>query len=296
VLPNTIIAGTNKSGTTSLFRYLADHPSVCSSKIKEVRYFSRFNNPSFEDAHEYYNDQFPEYTDQQIRLEASPDYLLHGLPTAEGLFTIIPDTKLIFVLREPISRLISAFNRQKSREHPALSNLNLSNYLDLVFSKDKSKAQQLPIDLQWLDYSDRLGDFLRFFPAENIAVRFFQHLSDDSSAFIMELCDFLKIDPNYYHSYNFGIENRTRGVKFPSVHRVAHGLNLRFEPVFNRHSGLRTFARKLYSTINYTSSPQNIDIDTDKYFSEELYIQEKQSLATLMSDTFPSILQPIWLR
>jgi hypothetical protein len=40
VLANAIIAGTNKAGTTSLFRYLSDHPEVCASNIKEISFFS----------------------------------------------------------------------------------------------------------------------------------------------------------------------------------------------------------------------------------------------------------------
>ena len=44
MLPNVIIAGTQKAGTTSLFRYLADHPSVCPSSIKEVDFFLKYND------------------------------------------------------------------------------------------------------------------------------------------------------------------------------------------------------------------------------------------------------------
>src|SRR3712207_9448996 len=46
-LPNLIIAGVGKGGTTSLFRYLGQHPQVCASRVKELRYFQslRYGEP-----------------------------------------------------------------------------------------------------------------------------------------------------------------------------------------------------------------------------------------------------------
>jgi len=295
MLPNVIIAGTNKSGTTSLFRYLADHPEVCPSRIKEVRFFSHFENPSYQEAHDFYSHQFGEYTGQQVRLEASPDYLLYGKAAAEPLARMLPNAKLIFILREPLSRLISSFYRRKTRDHPSLANIDIYSYIDSVFSGSETKVQQFTIDLRWIDYAERLREFLDCFPADNIAVRFFDHLSDDSSAFVMDLCCFLEIDPDYYLSYTFQVENRTRNVKSSSTHRVAYNANLRLEPFFNRYPAARGIARRLYSALNYSNASPVADIDIDMYNTHELYMDQKKTLKVLMTNTFPDIDMPSWL-
>jgi len=295
LLPNVIIAGTNKSGTTSLFRYLADHPEVCPSRIKEVRFFSHFENPSYQEAQDFYNHQFGEYAGQQVRLEASPDYLLYGKAAAEPLARILPNAKLIFILREPLSRLISSFYRRKTRDHPSLADIDIYSYLDSVFSGSETKVQQLTIDLRWIDYAERLSEFLDCFPADNIAVRFFDHLGDDSSAFVMDLCGFLEIDPDYYLSYTFQVENRTRNVKSSSAHRVAYNTNLRLEPFFNRYPAARRITRRLYSALNYTNVSPIAQIDIDMYNAHELYVDQTKSLKLLLKSTFPDIDIPSWM-
>ncbi len=295
MLPNVIIAGTNKSGTTSLFRYLADHPEVCPSRIKEVRFFSHFENPSYQEAQDYYRHQFGEYAGQQIRLEASPDYLLCGKAVAEPLASMLPNAKLIFILREPLSRLISSFYRRKTRDDPSLANIDIYSYLDSVFSGDDTKVQQFTIDLRWIDYAERLSEFLDCFPAENIAVRFFDHLGNDSSAFVMDLCGFLEIDPNYYLSYTFQVENRTRDVNSSSAHRFAYNANLRLEPFFNRYPAVRRLARGMYSALNYSNASPVPQIDIDLYNTHELYVDQQKALKVLLTSTFPATDIPSWL-
>ena len=59
MLPNVIIGGTQKAGTTSLFRYLADHPSVCPSSIKEVDFFLKYNDEIDMGAVKEYESFFP---------------------------------------------------------------------------------------------------------------------------------------------------------------------------------------------------------------------------------------------
>ena len=97
-LANTIIAGINKAGTTSLFRYLGDHSEVCVSTKKEIEFFNTIQDHSNVaiDKYESYFSHCNE--DIKIRLEASPSYLHGGGEVAHLIKSYLDDVRLIFVL------------------------------------------------------------------------------------------------------------------------------------------------------------------------------------------------------
>lgn len=73
-----IIAGTTKAATTSLFNYLADHPEICASNVKETRFFLDADYPlpakyRFEDGLDKYELYFVHCSASHIRMEATPD-------------------------------------------------------------------------------------------------------------------------------------------------------------------------------------------------------------------------------
>ena len=112
-----IVGGTTKAATTSLFNYLADHPAICAASYKETRFFldKEYPLPSkyrYDSDIEVYNLLFSACDEDQFRLESTPDYLY--CPSAcERIATFLPRAKLVFSLREPISRLISWYRFAK---------------------------------------------------------------------------------------------------------------------------------------------------------------------------------------
>ena len=79
MLPNIIIGGAQKAGTTSLFRYLSAHPFVCPSKIKEIHFFLKHKNVVNDESIKEYESFFSLCTlNQLIRVEASPLYLMES--------------------------------------------------------------------------------------------------------------------------------------------------------------------------------------------------------------------------
>ncbi|MDY7024385.1 MAG: sulfotransferase, partial [Cyanobacteriota bacterium] len=100
-----IVIGTQKGGTTSLYYYLAKHPQIMPSLIKEIDFWSI----KYQRGLEWYLAHFPPIIAQNILVgEATPSYLDH-CDAAERLFQIFPQTKLIVVLRNPIDRAISHY-------------------------------------------------------------------------------------------------------------------------------------------------------------------------------------------
>ncbi|MDX1461568.1 MAG: sulfotransferase [Marinirhabdus sp.] len=106
-VPNLFIIGAPKCGTTSLFHYLGEHPSIFSCPIKEPHFFNK------DSKHRYYYDLdeylalFQSATEQQYyRMEASVWYLYSEIAIKE-ILKVSPNAKFIIMLRDPISMFLS---------------------------------------------------------------------------------------------------------------------------------------------------------------------------------------------
>ena len=106
-LANFVIGGTEKSGTTSVFDYLSAHPQVCASSIKETDFFRHgYTGDLAADARRYAS--YFEHCDSRslVRLEASPGYLGEAATVAPRLRALVPEAKVLFILRDPVERLL----------------------------------------------------------------------------------------------------------------------------------------------------------------------------------------------
>lgn len=99
-LPDFVIIGAQKAGTTTLFDMLAEHPEVSLSTVKEVHFFDL----NFHRGEEWYRRHF----DRHIAGEASPYYIFHPL-VHDRMKALIPNAKAIVILRDPIDRALSHY-------------------------------------------------------------------------------------------------------------------------------------------------------------------------------------------
>lgn len=104
-MPNFIIIGASKCGTTSLYNYLIKHPNIKSAFQKEPNFF----DIHFDKGITFYKSQFPLYRKGLITGEASPTYLFYP-PTPQRIASLIPSVKLIVLLRNPIDRAYSLYH------------------------------------------------------------------------------------------------------------------------------------------------------------------------------------------
>lgn len=112
-LPNVIIIGAQKSGTSSLFSYLVQHPQIRGSSRKEVHFFDGGSLPgvdNFKKGSKWYRSHFPLNLEprETPTIEATPSYLF--VPSVPArISTLLPGVKLIAVLRDPVERAISHY-------------------------------------------------------------------------------------------------------------------------------------------------------------------------------------------
>lgn len=105
MLPNLVVIGAPKAGTTSLHEYLALHPEIFMSTPKELKFFTAKN----------WRSRIDEYSRRfaaaPIRGESSPNYSLYpfGPSVAERMRELIPDARVIYLVREPIERAIAHY-------------------------------------------------------------------------------------------------------------------------------------------------------------------------------------------
>ncbi len=104
-LPDFVILGTQRGGTTSLYRWLMSHPGVAPGLKKEVHYFDDYYHHGMR----WYRAHFPFKRSGRITGESCPYMLFHPLAPARAARDLPPDTRFIVLLREPAQRAISQY-------------------------------------------------------------------------------------------------------------------------------------------------------------------------------------------
>jgi hypothetical protein len=109
-LPSVLIIGAQRSGTTSLFNYLVQHPDVLPPLGKEVHYFDLHYSRGLQ----WYRGRFPynyRLRGGSLTLDASPYYLAHPLVPAR-VAPVLPEVKIIALLRNPVDRALSHYQHE----------------------------------------------------------------------------------------------------------------------------------------------------------------------------------------
>ena len=252
-LPEFYIIGAAKSGTSSLYTALTQHPGIIDRIDKEIHFFDYPQKRNKGIA--YYKAHFlPEFQKKQIskRLgyaplegDATPFMFHFWIP--KWLFDVNPHAKLIAILRNPIDRAFSAYyhNRYRGREP-----LSFEDAIALETDRVKEEAENLKRDPQasiyhystfsYLGrgrYYEQLIRWLNFFSKDQIYVISFEDFVNDQSKICSQLFDFLNL-PDYpvnsYHKINSGGYNKT----------INYALRTKLRSYFQEHN------QKLFRLIN----------------------------------------------
>ena len=204
-LPHFLIIGAQKSGTTSLFSYLKQHPQILMSLWKEVHFFD-FN---YEKGESWYLSHFPvtlKVAPGSIVGEASPYHLCH--PHSPGrIHDLLPDVRLIAVLRNPTERAISHyFHGVKNGREP----LPLMKALQAEEGRISAEWQKMQQDEfyssrahQSFSYKQRgvyiqqLKRYWKYFEKEQLLAVSSESLFRDPNKTLQEVFRFLGVDLDF---------------------------------------------------------------------------------------------------
>ncbi len=186
-LPNFILIGAPKSGTTSLYHYLKAHPEVFMSSLKESYFFSedKYKDPELLAEFE---DLFKDVKDEKAIGEACATYIFHG-HAHESIKSVIPDAKLIVILRDPAERAYSDYIMSYRTGH---RKLNVQE--DDI---ETSFLNFLGEDNSSYFYFECLSRYLKNFDRNQLKVMLFDDLKNKPQQVARECFEFLDVDPNF---------------------------------------------------------------------------------------------------
>ena len=205
-LPDFLVIGAQKAGTTALYAYLRWHPSIGGPFWKEVSFFDRH----WARGEAWYRGQFPLRRDGMLVGEASPSYVFHPL-APQRAYSVVPDTKLIVLLREPGDRAYSQYQHEVALGRERLS------FEDALAAEDerlRGEVERLSADprafsREWWDhtyaarglYAEQLERWLEFFPREQVFVQTTEEFGARPEETYASVLSFLGAPPHSLHRY-----------------------------------------------------------------------------------------------
>jgi hypothetical protein len=203
-LPNFLIIGAAKSGTTALYYYMKQHPEIFMSTPKELRYFSYQGpyptNLKSQYIHqgittlENYKSFFEGVKDEKIYGEASPMYL-HVPGTAERINKVIPDVRMLAILRNPVDRAFSAYT------HALRDWSEDSKSFTEALEKEQERIDA-GWDILWQYtnagfYHKQLVPYFDLFDLHQIKIVLYDDLVADTIGLLRDIFKYLGIDKNF---------------------------------------------------------------------------------------------------
>lgn len=204
-LPDFLMIGAQKSGTSFLYRLLAQHPYVRPAFVKEVHYFDL----NFRKGENWYRSQFPlqvRKNRKYVTGEASPYYLFHPHAPRRAA-TLLPKAKLIALLRNPVERAYSHYQHQVV--HVTWEGHETLTFEEAVEAEEKRLDGELEKLLQnehydslnYRSYSylsrgiyiDQILAWSKFFDKSQMLVLRSEDLFDDAGGTLKTILDFLEI-------------------------------------------------------------------------------------------------------
>ena len=207
-LPSFVIIGAQKSGTTSLYDYLAEHPQLWSAYIKEVHFFDGGLSPksdNYQKGAGWYRANFPlksQVKTGEHTFEASPLYIFNPL-VAQRIFNLIPQTKIIAILRNPTERAISHYfhERRYGRETLDIAEAIAAEEERLAYMwANQDYKNEIFIHLSYKSrghYAEQLKRFLNYFSRENLLILSAENFFQDPASVLQKVCRFIDIDSAY---------------------------------------------------------------------------------------------------
>jgi hypothetical protein len=217
-VPDFLIIGAQKCGTTFLYQLLVQHPRVKPAFVKEIHYFDL----NFRKGNNWYRSYFPlqlRNTRTYITGEASPYYLFHP-HAAKRASMVVPDAKLIILLRNPVDRAYSHYQHQVKRvPEKARETLTFEEAIEAEERILPSEVSKMLQDEYYQSPSHRTRSYLSrgiyidqllvwssFFPRRRMFVLKSEDLFDDTTNALERVLDFLAIP--YWTPEAYSIPNK----------------------------------------------------------------------------------------
>lgn len=192
-----LIIGAQKSGTTTLFKLLSEHPGVYMPPGKEAPFFTKDDLYS-QGIDKYIDDFFSSASPGLLWGTATPHYLSD--PRAcERIANTLPNVKLIAILREPADRALSHYRmsarrglESRSFEH-AVNEMLDPVKLDMSRKLHAGESSETKTYIAWGEYGRQISKYLKFFDKDQILILFTSELEKSPEMIVKKILTFLEL-------------------------------------------------------------------------------------------------------
>ncbi|MFN2493611.1 MAG: sulfotransferase [Pyrinomonadaceae bacterium] len=205
-MPNFLLIGAAKAGTTSLHRYINQHPEIFMSQPKELRFFPfEGAKPDFRGPNDFktlstmittiedYRACFTAGVNHRARGESSPLYMYYPR-SAERIRHHVPDVRLIAILRQPAERAYSQFLAAKRDGREFLS------FADALDAEAERIANGWSYEWHYRQrgfYAEQLRRYFDLFPREQLKIYLYEDYLTDPLGLMQNIFHFLNINESF---------------------------------------------------------------------------------------------------
>lgn len=247
--PNFFIVGAAKSGTTSLWQYLRQHPDIfmpADIASKEPSYYcDTYGVQSYE---AYLSLFFKDATTEKRIGEASTPYLTSP-ESARKIYDAVPDARIIMLLRNPVNRAYSLWKWMHAYGYETIGTFEEALEAEFCSRKDNPEfigkfqkgGSAYYWDFLYFDsglYFDQVKRYYDLFPKKQLAVLIFEEFVKSPLQFVHEVYEFLDVDPDFdpeikihnegvsgYNPIDFNIRRELQQKYLNDVTRLSKVLN-----------------------------------------------------------------------
>ena len=216
-LPDFLILGAQKAGTTALYAYLRWHPQITGPSFKEVSFFDRH----YARGERWYRAHMP-VRRRGIVGEASPGYLLHPL-APERVAHMLPTARLVVLLRNPVDRAFSHYQHEVAlgREQLSFGEALAREDERMAGEVDRMVADPSYFSYAWWNYTyaargryaEQLERWFDAFPREQLLVLLTDDLAADTAGTYRRTLEFLGVEEHGLDSYPRIFERESEGME-----------------------------------------------------------------------------------
>ncbi|MGH2582409.1 MAG: sulfotransferase family protein [Anaerolineales bacterium] len=204
MMPNFIIIGAGRSGTTSVYQYLRQHPQVCMSTIKETNYFaflaSQLSGSRISPLLPWQVTSLEDYqalfraTKKPLAIgEASPFYLFApGVP--DRIKELLPEVRLMAILRDPVERAYSAYIKNLSEGFEGRS---FQQAIEDEIQGRNTTVNTTTCYVRAGQYHNLLSGYLEHFDNAQLQIYFYDDLVNSPRSFVWSIFTWLGVDANF---------------------------------------------------------------------------------------------------
>ncbi len=207
IMPNFLIIGAAKAGTTALHQYLQQHPQIYMTPTKETNFFAfegedtNFQGPGDEALKEFsitdlstYQAEFSGVNQESAIGEACPSYLYYP-QAATRIKQYIPNTRLIVILRNPVDRAYANFLHTVRDDRETYQDFALA-----LGDEERRIAQNWEWFWHYIQvgfYGQQLQHYYENFAPSQIKVYLYEDLKQNAVALLQDIFRWLEVDPTF---------------------------------------------------------------------------------------------------